>query len=60
MANNSENEKLSAKVRRALDDLAEIRQSLLSMAEPGVEGNEKLCFDRTFDLLAIKQLLDEH
>ncbi|SRR5882724_4560972 len=37
MANNSENEKLSAKVRRALDDLAEIRQSLLSMAEPGVE-----------------------
>ena len=33
MENNSANEKLSAKVRRALEDLAEIRQSLLAVSD---------------------------
>jgi hypothetical protein len=38
MQNTSEKQKLSSKVRRALDDLAEIRQSLLSMSESSDMG----------------------
>src|SRR5690349_15541096 len=38
MENNSGTENISAKVRRALEDLAEIRQSLLSLTEPSDAG----------------------
>ncbi|SRR6266568_8425461 len=46
MANNSKTD-LSAKVRRALEDLGEIRQSLLSMSEPleaGAQASDQ-CMD---------------
>lgn len=38
MEHTVENENLSTRVRRALEDLAEIRQSLLSAAEPSDTG----------------------
>ena len=45
---NAENENLSTRVRRALEDLTGIRQSLLSMSEQA--GGEALSSDQSLDL----------